>query len=383
MGTVDVFAPDHPLDTDFGQALRVDRQGDSTLYHMKDGSAVLIGHYEGKMYQTHRTNGIDETKIYEGNEGYSEKYSSPWESVFGLVNDVKITPKQAEYHLVNDGVAELYNKPTPFGNFKSVDWVYHDPSGDTAIQLHDGSKTRVLIPRDSIDTGVAGVTDAVGITDFEGVGGFRRFYLKNGDAMDVLPSNPNVGIIRKPGQLSIIGGVGGNWKEATFLFEHGKLPEVVQSDPVNGVRKSTQPLEKCIDDENNFLDLYPEVYPNGLITKWGLATERHTFWTGGSTLKIADGSKEGLLYELDAAGNRVIRNAKGEIIKTEPEPDTYPHLRNIIPPRRIVNASDFPMPPSSPDAAEAVPIEEEVMSDDEAAPEGHEANDDLLDNPDD
>jgi hypothetical protein len=382
-GIVDFFSPDHPLDTDFGQAIRVDREGPSTTYQLKDGSAVRIIHYDGQMIQTHLTNGIEETKIYGEGEGYSEKYSSPWETVFGLSNEVKVTASKAEYHLVNGGVADLYSEPTTFKNFKNVDWVYHDPSGDNAIQLHDGSKTRVLVPKDGIDTGVAGVKNAVGMTSFEGVGGFNRYYLDNGAPMDVLPSNPGLGIIRTPGRLTLIGGVNGNWKEATFLFKTGELPEIVEADATNGVRRSEQPFEKCIDDDGNFLDLYPEVYPNGLLTKWGLASERHTYWTGGSTLKLIDGTKDGRLIELDLNGDRVIRNSQNEIIGTEKEPNAYPHLENVAPPRRVVNSKDFPQPivPTDPDAAV---IEEEPILDEPPPEEHHDTagNEDLLDNPD-
>lgn len=383
IGVVDIFSKDHPLDTDFGPALRVDREGASTLYQLKDGSAVLIGHYEGKMYMTRQVNGIEEpTKVFEGDDGYSEKYSKPWESIFGLVNEVKVTGSKAVYHLVNGGTAEHFADPTPFNNLGKIDWVYRDLSGDASVQLHDGSKTRIYLPKNGIDTGVAGVNNAQGVTSFEGVGGFNRFYLQNGLAMDVLPHNPGLGIIRRPGQLTLIGGVNGNWKEASFFFKHGQLPEVVESGQNIPVRRTTQPFEKCIDADNDVIDLYPEVYPNGLLTKWGLAKERHTYWTGGSHLLIDNGTKEGLEIELDAAGNRLIRNSEGQVIKTIPEPDRYPHLTTISPPRRVVTSADFPQPLAT-DEIDAVPIEEEPILDDETPPAHETENDDLLDSPDD
>jgi hypothetical protein len=305
---------------------------------MKDGSAVLIGHYEGKMYQTHRTNGIDETKIYEGNEGYSEKYSSPWESVFGLVKEVKITPKQAEYHLVNDGVAELYAKPTPFGNFKSVDWVYHDKPGDKVIQLH-GSNTHVRIPKDGIDTGVDHLPKAEAVSTFEGKGGFTRYYLHNGDVMDVLPSNPSQGIIRKPGEISFYDydRVGKDWTLASYFFKQGgELPQIeMKNDRFRGegVVIFEQPYKYCVDAKGTLLPIVSEEYPGGLLTKWGLATQRKTFWTGESDLTIKDSSGLSTIINLDRDGNRVIRDDDKAIVRIEPEPASYPDLNDVLPPR--------------------------------------------------
>jgi hypothetical protein len=331
MGVVDVFSAEHPLDTDFGPVRRVDRQANSSLYHLVDGSSVKIGHFEGRMFKTHQIDGVDTDTIYEGNDGYSEKYSKPWESVFGLVNEVKTTPTKAEYHLVNNGVAELYRQPIEFGNFKSVDWVYHDPNGDKVIQLH-GSNTRVRIPKDGIETGIASVPKAEAVSTFAGAGGFTRYYRHNGDVMDVLPSNPSRGIIRKPGQISFIDGVGEDWREATFLFEQGKLPKIATSDPVNGTRIKTQPLELCLDDVNNFLAVVPEKYPGGLLTKWGLATKRDTYWTGGSHLTIKDESGLSTI-ELDRDGNKVTRGDDGAVVGIEPEPASYPNVDGALPPR--------------------------------------------------
>jgi hypothetical protein len=387
IGYVDFFNPKHPLDTDFGQATRVDRVGASTTYQMKDGSAVRIDHYDGEMIQTRTTNGIEEYKIYGDGEGYSEKYSSPWETVFGLAKEVKVTAKKAEYHLVNGGVAELYSEPTTFKNFQNVDWVYHDPSGDNSIQLHDGSNTRVLVPKDGIDTGIPGrpeTSTAVGMTSFEGAGGFNRYYLKDGRTMDVLPGNPGVGISRSPGRLNLSFGLAdGTWKESTFEFKPGELPDVVVRTAANGARRDPIPDENAVDDEGSFIDLYPESYPNGLLTKWGLASERHTYWTGGSTLKLIDGTKDGKLIELDINGDQVLRNKDGEIIGTIKEPDAFPHLQNVAPPRRAVSSKDFPQQPLIATDADGVPIEEEPVLDEPAPEDRHENNDDLLDNPDD
>jgi hypothetical protein len=394
IGFVDFFHPDHPLDTDFGPAVRVDRSLDnsSTLYQLKDGSAVRVITYDGEMFSTHKTNGIEETKIYADGEGYSEKYSTPWETVFGQANEVKVTAKKAEFHLVNRGVAELYTDPTTFKIFKNVDWVYHDPSGDNAIQLHDGSRTRILIPKDGIDTGVPGkpeITTAVGMTSFEGAGGFDRYYLKNGKTMDVLPSRPGLGVSRSPGQLTVNFGVdGGGWKESRYEFTPGELPDVVITDSASGAaRRYTLSFENCVDDESNFIDLFPESYPNGLLTKWpyGLASERHTYWTGGSTMKFIDGTKEGKLIELDANGDQVIRNAQGEIIEIRKEPDAYPHLQIVAPPRRAVSSIDLPQQPIATDA-DAATVEEEIAPDEQPQQEEHHdtpMSDDLLDNPDD
>jgi hypothetical protein len=79
----------------------------------------------------------------------------------------------------------------------------------------------------------------------------------------------------------------------------------------------------------------------------------------------------------------VLRNKDGEIIGTIKEPDAFPHLQNVAPPRRAVSSKDFPQQPLIATDADGVPIEEEPVLDEPAPEDRHENNDDLLDNPDD
>jgi hypothetical protein len=307
---VDIFSKSNPLDTTFGKALRVTRSPDGTLYQMQDGSSVKIFYHEGKMYSTTLASGADEAdavvKEFGPKEGYSEKYSTPWETVFGLAKEVRITPTKAVYELANGDIAAHYSEPVTFNNIKNVEWSYQRSNKDTTLQLADHDKTRVWLPKSGVATGVAGIK-AAGQAELSSDAGFKRYYLANGDPVDILPSEPVDGVrgiqavVRKPGELTYRTGTESNWNQVTIRFAEGQLPKVEVMNSSGSTTGFTQPPEHCFDDKNRMFNIAPETYPNGVKTEWGVAAERGTYWTGEGSLTMRDGR----FIKLDAAGKQI------------------------------------------------------------------------------
>jgi hypothetical protein len=305
---VDIFAKSNPLETSFGKALRVDRSPDDTVYHLTDGSSVRIFYHEGEMYQARLAAGAEEPeiKVFGPDEGYSEKYSTPWESVFGLAKDVKVTPTETMYRLANGDVAKNYSKPSSFKGIENVEWSYQRRKGDTTIQLADDDKTRVWLPKNGIETEVAGIR-AAGLAQLGPNAGYTRYYLANGDPMDILPTEPVdgvrgvQGVVRKPGELTYVSGTANNWKQVTIHFANGALPVIEVKTPGNEPEYINQTAEHSFDENNRMFAIISESYPNGVQTKWGVAVKRGIYWTGEGSLTMRDGK----VIKLDAAGNQI------------------------------------------------------------------------------
>jgi hypothetical protein len=375
-GFTDVFTDESPLKTSFGEAIQVDRIGNKDVYHMKDGSSYTMTHRDGKIEQKHYVNGeVESTKTYKKDAGYDENYNPPWRTVFGLADKVTVAPTKATYHLESGGTVDLFKTPTKYGDIENVKWIYTDPDGDITLQLEDGAQTRVKMPKDGVQTGVPGAPDAVGVQVVPGLGGFNRYYFENGETFDVYPDRPGVGISREAGKVTEVGTGPNGWRVITTNFNKGQLPTVEVEDPRTGIRRFQLPMEKCFDDNQNPIPVISEEYKSGLMTKWGLALARETYWTGYSKLRLAEGTKGYREIDLDPAGNQIKRDAQGNVTLI-PEPKEFPSLRGIASPRRIVNARDFParkvnmpgdgVPPPDDSAWEdAAAAEEEIHHNDE------------------
>ncbi|HEY9680748.1 MAG TPA: hypothetical protein V6C86_04130 [Oculatellaceae cyanobacterium] len=381
-GFTDVFTEEHPLETSFGKVLQVDRLGNKDLYHMEDGSAVMMIHRDGKIVKEHWVNGrLESTKNLKKDAGYDEIYSPPWRSIFGLADKVTVTPTKAVYHLESGGTVNHFKEPTTYGHFENVEWVYEDPNGDKTLQLSDGAHTRVRIPVDGVKTGVTAFPDAIGVQIVPGLGGFNRYYFEGGEHFDVSPDRPGVGVYRGEGVVTEIGNGPNGWTIVSHYFNKGQLPTVEITDARTGVREIQLPMEKCFDDHKNPIPVITEVYKSGLMTKWGLALERQTFWSGSSKLRISDGAKGIREIDLDAAGNMIQRDAAGNQIGIIPEPKDFPSLRGVASPRRIVNSKDFaPRTVNMPgDEAPAAPYDDSAWEEAPPDEDHHESDDDKLD----